>query len=106
MMPIPAGALVTVTSGAYSDYNITGTFRSTQIIDVEAEMKAHHENTPPPPKVYGNYRYFAGGNLLADWVRRGLLEPIDTYEIHWPDHYEGRGNCITSYEAKDWKEWG
>lgn len=77
-IPIPQGALFTITTGCYSDYQVSGVFKALKEIDtdklkeawiaVHPEQSARHE--------------FEDAAFLADCVRQGLFEQVECWEWH------------------------
>lgn len=86
-LPIPAGALFTVTAGEYSSYHVRGVFRAKAEIDVERLKERFAEAFPMKP-VSPNSIYKARSfeaDFLAYVFRLGLLEPLDTWTLHIGD---------------------
>ena len=54
MIPIPAGAIFTVTSGEYSDFSVRGVFRALKEIDADALVDAYLFEHPDNR---GHYRF-------------------------------------------------
>lgn len=82
MVIIPAGALFTVSAGAYSDYTVHGVFRALAPIDAEALRTAWLVEHPNEKSDY-EFREWA----FLSWVtRQGLIDPVTSYEWHLSDY--------------------
>jgi hypothetical protein len=80
-LTIPAGALVTITLGEYSDYYIYGVFRASRDIDTDALRKQWLAGHHRPTGIESQEATF------LDWVvRLGCLEPIGCLEWHLNDY--------------------
>lgn len=73
---IPAGALFTVSTGAYSDYIVLGVFRAVVAIDTASELAEWLKTHPDQREDY----HFDDGAFFADVARRGLVEAVPSYE--------------------------
>lgn len=77
-VPIPAGSLLTISTGEYSDYSVWGVFKALDEIDADAlrsEYLALH------PDQAGRYTF--NTTEFVAWVsRKGLLEPVPSFEWH------------------------
>lgn len=80
---IPAGSLLTVSTGEYSDYSVHGVFRAVKDIDASQLLDEWIAAHPEEEESY----CFEYGNFLADVVRQGLLEPIESWEWHLADYF-------------------
>jgi hypothetical protein len=82
MAIIPAGFLLTVTTGCYSDYSVSGVFRAKADIDaagLRAEWLSDH------PEQAEDYAF--DESAFLGWIaRRGLIEPMDCFEWHLGDY--------------------
>jgi hypothetical protein len=76
MIPIPKGAIFTITTGVYSDYSVHGVFRAKEDIDVETLRDLWIVAHPDQQEDY----YFNEIEFLASLS--GILEPIDAFEWH------------------------
>src|SRR5271156_2715900 len=76
VVPIPAGALLTITTGIYSDYNISGVFRARVEIDTD-ELLSNWFGAHPIQS--SGYR-FDDVEFLASISH--MLEPVECYEFH------------------------
>lgn len=72
MQKIPSGALLTVSTGEYSDYTVQGVFRALKEIDADALRKF--------------YLHISSQDFLAVLVRDGYLEPINSFEFYLSDN--------------------
>ena len=86
-VPIPEGALFTVTTGSYSDYMIVGVFRAVVTLDVDAliteyctEKDKIHPNTPPRPFSLAWKHRFEGEEFLV-WLGP-KIDPVECFEMH------------------------
>lgn len=79
---IPAGALLTVTTGEYSDYVVDGVFRAARDIDAEALYSAWVSTRKPLRP--GLLTAFDAAAFLAHATREGFLEPVASLEWHLP----------------------
>ena len=71
---IPAGSLLTITTGAYSDYTVHGVFRALVNIDSEALRIQWFTEHPEQTERYSE-------RLYLGWIaRKGLIEPVDCFE--------------------------
>lgn len=85
MVPIPAGALVVIEQGAYSDKRTLGVFRATETLDADALMGAYTAQHPAQAVEYG----FDHEQFVAWLSAQGLLYPIDTWTWHTGSYGEG-----------------
>ena len=78
MATIPAGSLLSVTTGEYSDFHVQGIFRAISDIDPNSLLAEwlllHHEQK--------KRHSFDKGGFLGWVARKGLLEPVDSYDWH------------------------
>lgn len=81
-VPIPAGALLTVTSGEYSNYSVRGIFRALREIDVLA-MRDKYLALHPEQAARNE---FEDDQFLAFLASEDLLEPVDAWEIYLGDY--------------------
>ena len=79
---IPSGSLLTVTTGEYSDYSVSGVFRALADIDCDSLRDTWIEEFPEQKEPYR----FERMAFLAMAVRLKLLEPIDCFEWHLGDY--------------------
>lgn len=82
---IPAGTIVTMTTGEYSNYSIIGAFRAIKDIthdDIE-RAKREIEERPNRDEMYGYELYTA---FIAVLVISGFLEDIPSAEIYLGDY--------------------
>ena len=82
---IPAGTIVTMTTGEYSDYSIIGAFRAVRDIthdDIE-RVKREIEERPNRDEMYGYELYTA---FIAVLVASGFLEDTPSAEIYLGDY--------------------
>ena len=79
-VPIPEGALFTVTSGAYSDYYVRGVFRAKQQINIEAARNEWLDNHPDQRALYS----FDESAFLASLAV--FMEPVECWELHLTDY--------------------
>jgi hypothetical protein len=82
MIPIPAGALLTITTGAYSDYCIKGVFRAIKTLDCDALKSAWILLHPDQA---GDYN-FDDSQFIAWLAVEGLIEPVDCFEWYLGDY--------------------
>jgi hypothetical protein len=79
MMPIPAGSLLTVTTGEYRNWcTIDGVFLAKSDIDPESLRDQWLQDHPDQREEH----CFEEGNFLAWTASLGLIEPLDCYEWH------------------------
>jgi hypothetical protein len=82
MAVIPFGSFLTITTGAYSGYCVRGVFRAVQDIDADKLRDEWLSIDPKPKKIMED-----DTDVFLGWVaRKGLLEPIDSYEWHLGDY--------------------
>lgn len=79
---IPAGSLLTVSTGSYSDYYVWGVFRALKDIDAQALREQwlvdHPEQTAP-------YRFNA--DEFFAWVAKdGIVEAVPSADWHLGDY--------------------
>ena len=79
---IPAGSLLTVSTGEYSDYSVWGVFRALKDIDAQALREQwladHPEQTAPYQ--FNEYKFFA-------WVAsQGVVEAVPSAVWHLGDY--------------------
>lgn len=92
---IPKGALMTLTTGAYSDYYVRGVFRALEEIrsdELLAEWLASH------PEQREGYE-FKDHDFLGWVARKGLLEPVDSFEWHVDGGYGGACADVSNLDA-------
>lgn len=83
MMVIPAGAIFTITTGAYSGYSVRGVFRAVADIDADTLRDEWLATDPKPPR----RSWDDDLDAFLGWVaRKGLLEPLDSFEWHLGDY--------------------
>lgn len=82
MIPIPAGALLTITTGEYSDYCIKGVFRASRQLNCDALKSAWLQLHPDQLEAYS----FEEREFLAWLAAEGWLEPVDCFEWHLSDY--------------------
>jgi hypothetical protein len=82
MIPIPAGALFTITTGDYSDYSIHGVFRALREINADALQETWLTNHPEQ-RVHYNFRE---DEFLAWIAREGYMEAVNCFEWHLCDY--------------------
>jgi hypothetical protein len=80
LVPIPKGALFTVTTGCYSDYSVCGVFRALAEIDCEA---LREEWLRKNPEQAGDYKFNESGFLAAN---AHLMEPLECWDWHLADY--------------------
>lgn len=100
MAPIPAGALLTVTTGEYSDYQVQGVFRALQRIDAEALLEEWCSAHPKQREAYE----FDDVAFLAFVARKGLLEPVYSFEWHLCNYRSASDMNVMECLAKDIQE--
>jgi hypothetical protein len=84
MMVIPAGSLLTISSGEYSDYIVQGVFRAVRDIDAEALRAEWLAVQPEHPFPNTDITFDLYGFL--GWItRKGLLEPVDSFNWDMAD---------------------
>lgn len=76
MIPIPAGTLVTITSGEYGNVHIIGLFRAIKTLDCGALQKQWIQIHPDQVEEFS----FEEINFIAWAVVEGWLEPVDRFE--------------------------
>jgi hypothetical protein len=81
-VPIPAGAVFTISTGCYSDYSVSGVFRAVRDIDTETLKEEWLKKYPAQRERY----HFDDCAFLADVFRRGLFEPVSRWEWHLTDY--------------------
>lgn len=79
MAIIPAGSLLTVSTGEYSDYSVRGVFRAKSDIDADALRQEWLKDNPVNEE---NYWFFNEDQFLGWVCRLGLLDPVDCFEWH------------------------
>lgn len=92
MLPIQSGALLTVTTGEYSDYCVRGVFRALTDIDA-GKVRGEYLSGRPEQREANS---FDGDGFLSFIAAKGLIEPVDCFEWHLCDY----GN---SDEMEVWK---
>ena len=81
MEPIPAGSLVNITTGEYSNYSIHGVFRANVELNPNA-LRAEFLNAHPEAKTtYG----FSLTKFLGYLIQKQMLEPIESFEWGFGD---------------------
>lgn len=78
--PIPAGALFTVTQGAYSDFCIEGVFRAKEEIPVHYLLQAWLKEHPEQKE---DYR-FEDDEFFKSIAH--MMEPVECWELHLSDY--------------------
>jgi hypothetical protein len=96
MRPIPAGSLFTVTTGVYSSYEVTGVFRAAADIDPQALLDEWLEVHPEQKQQFS----FIEDRFLAFVFRKGLMEPVDTYEWHLADYSSSSAMDVDFHSGK------
>src|SRR5512139_289415 len=81
-VPIPQGALFTITTGEYSDYTVHGVFRALKEIDMDALRKQWLRNHPEQKEMHT----FDEHQFLAAMTRRGLFKPVKSWNWHLGDY--------------------
>lgn len=76
MLPIPKGAIFTVTSGAYSDYHVRGVFRALEKIDLDHALSEWLQQHPDQSADY-HFDDYAFMESLSH-----LFEQIDAWNWH------------------------
>ncbi len=77
MEPIPAGSLITFTTGEYSDYHVIGAFRALRDIDGAAIFELWRAERSEE-RLRGSYE-----NQFISWAaRRGDIELVDCFDWH------------------------
>ena len=79
---IPAGALFTITVGAYSDYTISGVFRAKVAIDPNVLRSAYLAKNPAQRERYR----FSNAKFLVWLAQKDLLVPVECIEWHLTDY--------------------
>lgn len=77
---IPKGAILSVTTGCYSDFIVNGVFRAKENIDCDMIAKKYRETIPQE-------KYDDTDKFLAMVMTLGLLEPVDTHTWHLGDYH-------------------
>lgn len=98
-VPIPAGMVFTVTTGVYSDYFVRGVFRAKAEIDTSALMAEWLCDHPKQTQAYS----FSEDEFLGWVCRKGLIEPIDSFEWHLSDYgcaEDATCEAVTPYEIE------
>lgn len=85
---------MTITTGEYSDYSVSGVFRAKEEIDADKLLADWLKDNPEQVADY----HFNANEFLGWVVRQGLVEPVDSFE--W---YLGAYSCAEgmSVEAMD-----
>lgn len=85
-LPIPAGAILSITNGEYSTYYIQGVFRALKEIDTDAVLAKWREKHPNGSVAIDE------SSLLAWLSREGFIEAVDSWEWNiGSDHVERAG---------------
>lgn len=95
MVTIPAGSLLTVSSGTYSDYSITGVFRAKADIDAAALLDEWLRLHPEQAKEYR----FREHEFMGWVARKDLLEAIPCFEWHITDYSNASDMCVDTLES-------
>jgi hypothetical protein len=77
-----AGKLLSVESGTYSDYHVTGFFVVLRDFDPMAELTEFLDANPGQRESYG----FDGDEFLAALLSKGLLLEIEYGTLHMGDY--------------------
>lgn len=83
MLPIPAGAIFTVTCGEYSDYSVEGVFRAVAEINTEKMVSEYLLEHPEQSGLY----VFKEKMFIGWLARKGVIEAIDSYEWYLGAYY-------------------
>lgn len=75
---IPAGAMLTITTGAYSDYSVEGVFRA--LADIHADDLVARWLTDHPQQ--RSPHHFDEDAFMAWVAKLGLVEPVPSFEWH------------------------
>lgn len=92
---IPAGSLLTISTGEYSDYSIHGVFRAIHNIDAETlrlRWLADH------PEEAERYRFNAMA-FLAAATKAGLVEQVECWEWHLDDDCDASDMTVRKINA-------
>jgi len=82
MRLIPAGSLLTVTTGVYSDYSVHGVFKALQ--DIDANILRAQWFVLHPEQAEG-YRF--DEDAFLGWLARlNFIEALDCFEFHMSDY--------------------
>lgn len=82
MRLIPAGSLLTITTGIYSDYSVHGVFKALQDIDANALRAEWLVLHPEQAQDYS----FNEDAFLGWLARRNFIEALDCFEFHLSDY--------------------
>lgn len=82
MVPIPAGSMVVITEGAYSDYTVQNLYRAKVDIDANAMLRDYLIEHPDQRSDYT----FDNDKFMAWLATKDLLEPLPYYEWHLTDY--------------------
>jgi hypothetical protein len=91
---IPAGAIFTITTGAYSDYSISGVFKAIKDIDPDALVAQWLAKAPEQAEPYG----FNETQFLAWLTREGILTSVPSFEWHLYDFHDTSGMTLHEME--------
>ena len=95
MATIPAGSLLTISTGEYSDYTISGVFRAKTEIDASA---LRDEWFRLHPEQSDGYR-FREAEFLGWLYRNGVLESVSCFEWHITGCYRGVSMWVDTLES-------
>lgn len=91
MTPIPKGAFLTISTGAYSSYSVQGVFRAIETIDADALRTEYLTDNPDQRERY----HFDDSAFLAWVARKGLIDPIPSFEWHLSDYSDADDMDVT-----------
>lgn len=94
LLPIPAGALFTITTGAWSSYQVAGVFRALSQIDTGALLLDYLEINPEQKERYR----FNESKFLAWVYSKNLFEPVECWEWHLCDYSTASSEGTYVYE--------
>ncbi len=88
---IPAGEMIAITEGVYSNYSVVGFFRATKVIPVKALIQRWMVEHPDPRGAFDH------GGFLA-WVNsQGYLEQVNHWEWHLEDYSRADEMTVGEY---------
>ena len=96
MLPIPKGMLFTISTGAYSDYDVKGVFRAKADIDVVSLREQWKNNILSKDEdCYQKDEFFK-------WIiDLGIIEPVPSMEWHLCDYDDLDEMYCTNLEEEE-----
>lgn len=95
MEDIPQGTLLYVSTGAYSDYDIRGTFKTLQPLCTELLKEEYLALNPQQKEEYK----FRCDEFIIFLIRKNLLRPIDSWEWHLEDYWSIKNMEVNHHDG-------